>query len=179
MRTRITAFEEARRYYLRSIRTTSEFLKKYTLGWELDDENLKISYKSVLQDLYLSYLEDKHECHGDYWDQVKEFRKWYDSLSREEVVDLVDKLLPESTQGDKRFSSVNSEEEALEVWKEVMGEEESIEVERQIIKVNGNKGKKKPVYRYLLPDGLVVRMSAQGVAQKYLSKGIKVTKLDE
>lgn len=39
----------------------------------------EISYKDILKDLYISFLEDEDD-RRDYWVQVEEFEEWYESL---------------------------------------------------------------------------------------------------
>ena len=44
---------------------------------DLDEE---VTYKSLLQDLYLSHLEDNPEDRRSYQEQLQEFQEWYKKL---------------------------------------------------------------------------------------------------
>ena len=44
---------------------------------DLDQE---VSYKALLQDLYLSHLEDNPEDRRSYQEQLQEFQEWYSKL---------------------------------------------------------------------------------------------------
>ena len=44
---------------------------------DLDQE---VSYKALLQDLYLSHLEDNLEDRRSYQEQLQEFQEWYSKL---------------------------------------------------------------------------------------------------
>ena len=78
---RLSAFEESRRALKNIFMNITESKKKPKIvdvrtnkGW--DEE---VTYKSLLQDLYLSYREDLNDKR-EYQVQVDEFNKWYSSL---------------------------------------------------------------------------------------------------
>lgn len=52
----------------------------------------EMSYKDVLKDLYISYLEDEND-RRDYWDQVKEFEEWYSEMPFERAKWIVERLV--------------------------------------------------------------------------------------
>lgn len=77
----LSAFEESRRALKNIFMNVTEWKKKPRIvdtrtnkGW--DEE---VTYKSLLQDLYLSYREDLDDKR-EYQVQVDEFNEWYNSL---------------------------------------------------------------------------------------------------
>ena len=76
----LSAFEEARRCLKNLFMNITEWKKKPHLvdirTKSLDEE---VTYKSLLQDLYLSYREDLDDKR-EYQVQVDEFNEWYSSL---------------------------------------------------------------------------------------------------
>ena len=76
----LSAFEEARRCLKNLFMNITEWKKKPHLvdirTKSLDEE---VTYKSLLQDLYLSYREDLDDKR-EYQVQVDEFNEWYSKL---------------------------------------------------------------------------------------------------
>ena len=77
----LSAFEESRRALKNIFMNITEWKKKPRIvdvrtnkGW--DEE---VTYKSLLQDLYLSYREDLND-RREYQVQVDEFNEWYSQL---------------------------------------------------------------------------------------------------
>ena len=78
----LSAFEESRRALKNIFMNVTEWKKKPRIvdvrtnkGW--DEE---VTYKSLLQDLYLSNLEDNPEDRRTYQEQLQEFQEWYSKL---------------------------------------------------------------------------------------------------
>ena len=78
----LSAFEESRRALKNIFMNITEWKKKPKIvdvrtnkGW--DEE---VTYKSLLQDLYLSHLEDNPEDRRSYQEQLQEFQEWYSKL---------------------------------------------------------------------------------------------------
>ena len=77
----LSAFEESRRALKNIFMKITEWKKKpkivdfRTRG--LDEE---VTYKSLLQDLYLSSLEDDPKDRRSYQEQLEEFNEWYSKL---------------------------------------------------------------------------------------------------
>ena len=79
----LSAFEESRRALKNIFMNITEWKKKPRIvdvrtnkGW--DEE---VTYKSLLQDLYLSHLEDDpRENKRSYQEQLEEFQEWYKKL---------------------------------------------------------------------------------------------------
>ena len=81
-REKITNFEESRRALKNLFMNVTEWKKKPKIvdtrtnkGW--DEE---VTYKSLLQDLYLSHLEDDPGDRRSYQEQLEEFQEWYSKL---------------------------------------------------------------------------------------------------
>ena len=77
----LSAFEESRRALKNIFMNITEWKKKPRIvdvrtNKGLDEE---VTYKSLLQDLYLSSLEDLND-QREYQDQVEEFQEWYSKL---------------------------------------------------------------------------------------------------
>ena len=90
----LSAFEESRRALKNIFMNVTEWKKKPKIvdtrtnkGW--DEE---VTYKSLLQDLYLSHLEDLDDKR-EYQDQVDEFREWYSKLDPGVDHYLVERLI--------------------------------------------------------------------------------------
>ena len=78
----LSAFEESRRALKNIFMNITEWKKKPRIvdvrtNKGLDEE---VTYKSLLQDLYLSHLEDNPEDRRTYQEQLSEFQEWYSSL---------------------------------------------------------------------------------------------------
>lgn len=78
----LSAFEESRRALKNIFMNVTEWKKKPRIvdtrtnkGW--DEE---VTYKSLLQDLYLSHLEDDPRDKRSYAEQLEEFQEWYKKL---------------------------------------------------------------------------------------------------
>lgn len=94
-KSKISSFEESRRALKNIFMNITEWKKKPRIvdvrtnkGW--DEE---VTYKSLLQDLYLSHLEDDPRDRRSYQEQLQEFNEWYSKL--EPGVDhfLVERLI--------------------------------------------------------------------------------------
>lgn len=57
---------------------------------DLDQE---VTYKALLQDLYLSHLEDDPRDRRSYQEQLEEFREWYSKLPQNLDHYLVERLI--------------------------------------------------------------------------------------
>ena len=76
----LSAFEEARRCLKNLFMNVTEWKKKPKIvDVRTKDLDQEVTYKSLLQDLYLSYREDLDDKR-EYQVQVDEFNKWYSSL---------------------------------------------------------------------------------------------------
>ena len=77
----VSAFEEARRCLKNLFMNVTEWKKRprivETRTKGLDEE---VTYKALLQDLYLSHLEDNPEDRRSYQEQLQEFQEWYSKL---------------------------------------------------------------------------------------------------
>lgn len=114
----LSAFEESRRALKNIFMNVTEWKKKPRIvdvrtnkGW--DEE---VTYKSLLQDLYLSYREDLDDKR-EYQVQVDEFNEWYSKL--EPGVDhfLVERLIL------REGYATTSQDEAEELRKKYFEEE--------------------------------------------------------
>ena len=76
----LSAFEESRRALKNIFMNITEWKKRPRIvdvrTKDLDEE---VTYKALLQDLYLSHLEDLND-QREYQDQVEEFQEWYSKL---------------------------------------------------------------------------------------------------
>ena len=90
-------------------------------GW--DEE---VTYKSLLQDLYLSYREDLNDKR-EYQEQLQEFNEWYSKLPQDLDHYLVERLIL------RPGYATLSEKEAEELRKKYF-EEEPIEI--KVVKVS-------------------------------------------
>ena len=91
----LSAFEESRRALKNIFMNVTEWKKKPKIvdtrtnkGW--DEE---VTYKSLLQDLYLSHLEDDPRDRRTYQEQLEEFREWYSKLDPGVDHFLVERLI--------------------------------------------------------------------------------------
>lgn len=76
----LSAFEEARRCLKNLFMNVTEWKKKPRIvDVRTRDLGEEVTYKSLLQDLYLSYREDLDD-RREYQVQVDEFNEWYSSL---------------------------------------------------------------------------------------------------
>ena len=109
---KITNFEEARRCLKNLFCNTTSWKKRprivETRTKDLDEE---VSYKELIQDLYLSSLEDDPRDKRSYSEQLEEFQEWYSKLDPGTDKYLVERMIlrPE-------YSSL-SEDEAKELRK--------------------------------------------------------------
>lgn len=93
-REKITNFEEARRCLKNLFCNTTSWKKRpcivETRTKDLDQE---VTYKALLQDLYLSHLEDDPRDRRSYQEQLEEFREWYSKLPQNLDHYLVERLI--------------------------------------------------------------------------------------
>ena len=76
----LSAFEESRRALKNIFMNVTEWKKKPKIvDVRTKDLGEEVTYKSLLQDLYLSYREDLDD-RREYQVQVDEFNEWYSSL---------------------------------------------------------------------------------------------------
>ena len=80
-KSKISSFEESRRALKNIFMNITEWKKKPRIvdvrTKDLDEE---VTYKSLLQDLYLSHLEDDPRDKRSYQEQLSEFQEWYSKL---------------------------------------------------------------------------------------------------
>ena len=86
---------------------------------DLEEE---VTYKALLQDLYLSHLEDDPEDRRTYQEQLEEFNKWYSKLDPGLDHFLVERLIL------REGYSNRSEEEAEELRKKYFRKQVKISV---------------------------------------------------
>ena len=76
----LSAFEEARRCLKNLFMNITEWKKRPEIvDVRTKDLDQEVSYKALLQDLYLSYREDLNDKR-EYQVQVDEFNEWYSKL---------------------------------------------------------------------------------------------------
>ena len=76
----ISAFEESRRALKNIFMNITECKKKPRIvDVRTKDLDQEVTYKSLLQDLYLSYREDLNDRRS-YQEQLQEFNEWYSKL---------------------------------------------------------------------------------------------------
>ena len=79
-KSKISSFEESRRALKNIFMNITEWKKKPRIvDVRTKDLGEEVTYKSLLQDLYLSYREDLDD-RREYQVQVDEFNEWYSSL---------------------------------------------------------------------------------------------------
>ena len=77
----LSAFEEARRCLKNLFMNITEWKKKPRIvDVRTRDLGEEVTYKSLLQDLYLSSLEDDPKDKRSYQEQLSEFQEWYSKL---------------------------------------------------------------------------------------------------
>ena len=77
----LSAFEESRRALKNIFMNITEWKKKPRIvDVRTKDLGEEVTYKSLLQDLYLSSLEDDPEDRRSYQEQLEEFNEWYSKL---------------------------------------------------------------------------------------------------
>ena len=77
----LSAFEESRRALKNIFMSITEWRKKPKIvDVRTKDLGEEVTYKSLLQDLYLSSLEDDPQDKRSYQEQLEEFREWYKKL---------------------------------------------------------------------------------------------------
>ena len=120
---KITNFEEARRCLKNLFCNTTSWKKRprivETRTKDLDEE---VSYRELVQDLYLSHLEDDPRDKRSYAEQLEEFQEWYSKLDPGTDKYLVERMIlrPE-------YSSL-SEDEAKELRKKYFRKQVKISV---------------------------------------------------
>ena len=76
----LSAFEEARRCLKNLFMNITEWKKKPKIvDVRTKDLDQEVTYRSLLQDLYLSYREDLNDQRS-YSEQLQSFREWYSKL---------------------------------------------------------------------------------------------------
>ena len=77
----LSAFEESRRALKNIFMNITEWKKKPRIvDVRTKDLGEEVTYKSLLQDLYLSSLEDDPKDRRTYQEQLEEFNEWYSKL---------------------------------------------------------------------------------------------------
>ena len=77
----LSAFEESRRALKNIFMNITEWKKKPKIvDVRTKDLGEEVTYKSLLQDLYLSSLEDDPQDKRSYSEQLEEFQEWYKKL---------------------------------------------------------------------------------------------------
>ena len=77
----LSAFEESRRALKNIFMNITESKKRPRIvDVRTKDLDQEVSYKALLQDLYLSHLEDNPEDRRSYQEQLQEFQEWYSKL---------------------------------------------------------------------------------------------------
>ena len=81
-REKITNFEEARRCLKNLFCNTTSWKKRpQVVETRTKDLDQEVSYRELVQDLYLSHLEDDpRENKRSYQEQLEEFQEWYKKL---------------------------------------------------------------------------------------------------
>ena len=78
---KISSFEESRRALKNIFMNITEWKKKPRIvDVRTKDLGEEVTYKSLLQDLYLSSLEDDPRDKRSYQEQLSEFQEWYSKL---------------------------------------------------------------------------------------------------
>ena len=89
----ISAFEESRRALKNIFMNITECKKKPRIvDVRTKDLDQEVTYKSLLQDLYLSYREDLNDRRS-YQEQLQEFNEWYSKLDPGVDHFLVERLI--------------------------------------------------------------------------------------
>lgn len=100
----MTWFEEARRYERELFMNITEdkprpkIVEARRRGVSINKE---MSYKDILRDLYIGYLEDQKVRGIGYWNQVKIFDMWYEQIGLEKAKMLVKELVLVTANGSK------------------------------------------------------------------------------
>ena len=77
----LSSFEEARRCLKNLFMNITEWKKRpHIVDVRTKDLEEEVTYKALLQDLYLSSLEDDPRDKRSYQEQLSEFQEWYSSL---------------------------------------------------------------------------------------------------
>lgn len=80
-KSKISSFEESRRALKNIFMNITEWKKKPRIvDVRTKDLEEEVTYKALLQDLYLSHLEDNPEDRRTYQEQLQEFQEWYSKL---------------------------------------------------------------------------------------------------
>ena len=80
-KSKISSFEESRRALKNIFMNITESKKRPRIvDVRTKDLDQEVSYKALLQDLYLSHLEDNPEDRRSYQEQLQEFQEWYSKL---------------------------------------------------------------------------------------------------
>ena len=92
-KSKITNFEESRRALKNIFMNITEWKKRPKIvDVRTKDIDQEVSYKALLQDLYLSYREDLNDKR-EYQVQVDEFNEWYSKLDPGVDHYLVERLI--------------------------------------------------------------------------------------
>ena len=80
-KSKISSFEESRRALKNIFMNITEWKKKPKIvDVRTKDLDQEVTYKSLLQDLYFSHLEDDPGDRRSYQEQLQEFQEWYSKL---------------------------------------------------------------------------------------------------
>ena len=122
-KSKISSFEESRRALKNIFMNITEWKKRpQIVDVRTKDLEEEVSYKALLQDLYLSHLEDNPEDRRSYQEQLQEFQEWYSKLEPGLDHFLVERLILR-----EGYSNL-SEEEAEELRKKYFRKQVKISV---------------------------------------------------
>lgn len=124
-KSKISSFEESRRALKNIFMNITEWKKRPRIvDVRTKDLEEEVTYKALLQDLYLSHLEDNPEDRRTYQEQLQEFNEWYRGLEPGLDHFLVQRLILR-----EGYSNL-SEEEAEELRKKYFRKQVKISVVR-------------------------------------------------
>ena len=122
-KSKISSFEESRRALKNIFMNITEWKKRpHIVDVRTKDLEEEVTYKALLQDLYLSHLEDNPEDRRTYQEQLQEFNEWYSKLDPGLDHFLVERLILR-----EGYSNL-SEEEAEELRKKYFRKQVKISV---------------------------------------------------
>ena len=91
---KITNFEEARRCLKNLFCNTTSWKKRpQVVETRTKDLDQEVSYRELVQDLYLSHLEDDPQDKRSYAEQLEEFQEWYSKLKPGTDKFLVERMI--------------------------------------------------------------------------------------
>ena len=91
---KIDCFEEARRCLKNLFCNTTSWKKRpQVVETRTKDLEEEVSYRELIQDLYLSHLEDDPRDKRSYQEQLEEFQEWYKKLPQGTDKYLVERMI--------------------------------------------------------------------------------------